>query len=490
MKTGLTTFAKCFGTGSFLLGTILAVAQQPSIITTTATGGMAPNGVGVTTNELLFSQPYCDGVQPRGIYQATNFVSGGTGILDATMIKLFALPAQAGCSGTRGAENYFAISSGLGGFTLGSVYATSPNGSGGDAVYKDGALFIPSIADPAPGHAGITFDNVGSFNNYLFITTPSGVFGYDSGGNLQLTFPAPVATSTFESATVAPTGNSACAGCLYITSDTIGGGQGSIYIVPAHSPTGTSPTFVTLVPGTEPEGIQFITAQACTLNGTDLSYFVSGYAHGSQIENGFATNGALLGYTQTQVSPFVGQALIPIEVGGTIYAYNPTTNAFTVFSTPTAPGTTDLYQFEGSTLAECAPAPTNSKGRMTGGGSFFTPDGTRVTHGFELHCSVPSHPNNLEVNWLGNHFHMDTLTSVTCFEDPAFYQGQPHADFNTMIGTGTGTFNGSPGTIRFEFTDAGEPGVNDKASVTIQSGTFTFTVPLTVLKNGNQQAHK
>jgi hypothetical protein len=104
---------------------------------------------------------------------------------------------------------------------------------------------------------------------------------------------------------------------------------------------------------------------------------------------------------------------------------------------------------------------------------------------------VPSHPNTLEVNWGGgNNFDLDDLTAVTCFEDPAFYQGQPHADFNTMIGSGTGTLNGNPATISFEFTDAGEPGTADQASVTIQSGTFTFTVPLTVLDNGNQQAHK
>jgi hypothetical protein len=354
VKTALTTFAKCFATGCLLMGTLPVLAQPTFIVP--ATGSIAPNGIGVTSSELLFSQPYCDGVQPRGVYSATSFVSGGTGILDATMTEVFGLPVQSGCSAIQGAENYFAISPGLGGFTLGSVYATTPNGLGGDAVYKDGVSFIPSITDPAPGHAGITFDTVGTFNNYLFVTTPAGVFGYDSGGNLQLSFPAPVAQSAFESATVAPALNTACAGCLYITSDTIGGGQGSVYTVPAHSPTGTNPTFLTLVPGTEPEGIQFVTPNACTLGTTGLSYFVSGYAHGGQITNGMATNGALLAYSLAQVTPFVGDALIPIEIGGSIYAMNPATKAFTTFSTPTAPGTSDLYQFEGNTLAECAPA--------------------------------------------------------------------------------------------------------------------------------------
>jgi hypothetical protein len=127
---------------------------------------------------------------------------------------------------------------------------------------------------------------------------------------------------------------------------------------------------------------------------------------------------------------------------------------------------------------------------MTGGGSFFTPDGTRVTHGLELHCSVPSHPNNLEINWGGgNNFHLDTLTNVACFLDPSISAGHPSAGFNTMIGSGTGTLNGAPATIGFEFTDAGEPGTADQASVVIVSGGTTFTVPLTVLDNGNQQAH-
>ncbi len=150
-------------------------------------------------------------------------------------------------------------------------------------------------------------------------------------------------------------------------------------------------------------------------------------------------------------------------------------------------------EFEGNTLVACSPLSSNepSKGRMTGGGSFFTPDGTRVTHGLELHCSVASHPNNLEINWpTDNNFHLDSLTNAACFLDPAISAGNPSATFNTMVGSGTGTLNGASATISFEFTDAGEPGTSDQASVSIHSGTTTFTVPLNVLDNGNQQAHK
>ena len=51
---------------------------------------------------------------------------------------------------------------------------------------------------------------------------------------------------------------------------------------------------------------------------------------------------------------------------------------------------------------------------MTGGGSIFTADGTRVTHGFELHCDPNISPNKLEVNFDGNSFHLEQLTYVNC----------------------------------------------------------------------------
>ena len=210
MKTGLTTFARCLATSSLLIGTFSALAQQPTIILP-ASSSIGPDGIGATSSELLFSQPYCDfpgnTPQPRGVYSATSFAPVSPGVVDATMTKIFDLPVQSGCSGTQGAENYFVISLGAGGFKANSVYSTTPNGSGGDAVYRDGAPFINSITDSAPGHAGIAFDTVGSFNNALIVTTSAGVFGYDSGGNHLFTFLAPVNQAFFENAAVAPLTN-------------------------------------------------------------------------------------------------------------------------------------------------------------------------------------------------------------------------------------------------------------------------------------------
>jgi len=138
------------------------------------------------------------------------------------------------------------------------------------------------------------------------------------------------------------------------------------------------------------------------------------------------------------------------------------------------------------------PPPLNADGRMTGGGSVFTSDGTRVTHGFELHCDVADVPNNLEINWNGgNNFHLETLTKAFCFTDPKIDSGHPKAPFNTYVGTGTGKLNGVPGaTATWTFTDAGEPGVNDTASIVIKDagGNIVLTVSGN-LNHGNQQAH-
>jgi hypothetical protein len=132
-------------------------------------------------------------------------------------------------------------------------------------------------------------------------------------------------------------------------------------------------------------------------------------------------------------------------------------------------------------------------GRMTGGGSVFTAAGQRVTHGFELHCDAGTLPNNLQVNWgRGNRFHLGALTSAACSDNPAITPNPPAAGFDTFAGTGTGSYNGVPGaTITFTFTDAGEPGKNDYATMVIKdAGGNTVLTVSGNLNSGNQQAHK
>jgi hypothetical protein len=105
--------------------------------------------------------------------------------------------------------------------------------------------------------------------------------------------------------------------------------------------------------------------------------------------------------------------------------------------------------------------------RMTGGGSIFTADGTRVTHGFELHCNKNDDPNNLEINWgtnPENNFHLESLDFVRCSDDPNIVPNPPSASFDTYFARGTGICNGIAAAIVWTFTDAGEPGTADTAT--------------------------
>ena len=132
-------------------------------------------------------------------------------------------------------------------------------------------------------------------------------------------------------------------------------------------------------------------------------------------------------------------------------------------------------------------------GRMTGGGSVFAQDGTRVTHGFELHCASAMQPNNVQINWgKGNRFKLDTLTFAKCSDTRGIGEEKPIAGLDTLKGQGVGQFNGQPGAmVEFEFIDSGEPGINDSAYVKVMdaSGNVVMTAG-GALKNGNHQAHR
>lgn len=144
------------------------------------------------------------------------------------------------------------------------------------------------------------------------------------------------------------------------------------------------------------------------------------------------------------------------------------------------------------------------EGRMTGGGGCTTTDlGTgkeiQVSHGFELHCDPNEEPNNLEVNWsvegeTGSHqFHLETLDTAICIDDPNFSEGQPVAGFDTYIGSGTGRYDGASGAIAsWVFTDKGEPGKDDTLVITISAGGQpVLSVSCTLGdRGGNHQAHK
>jgi hypothetical protein len=144
----------------------------------------------------------------------------------------------------------------------------------------------------------------------------------------------------------------------------------------------------------------------------------------------------------------------------------------------------------GLALANTGGGGDSLPGRMTGGGSIFA-GSMRITHGMELNCDATQNPQNLQINWQGNRFHLQQLTSAFCSNDPYINPAPPEAGFNTFTGSGIGRLNGRAGaTIDFTFTDAGEPGTSDTASYSIynSSGALVLTGSGT-LDKGNQQAH-
>jgi hypothetical protein len=141
------------------------------------------------------------------------------------------------------------------------------------------------------------------------------------------------------------------------------------------------------------------------------------------------------------------------------------------------------------TLEKVTPPPPTVEGRMTGGGSVM---GSKVTHGFELHCDASQGPNNLQVNWgKGNKFHLESLTSANCSDNSNIDEAPPVAGFDTYKGSGTGRYNGVSGaTATWTFTDAGEPGNNDFTEIVIRDAAGNIVLSVSGnLKNGNHQAH-
>lgn len=145
---------------------------------------------------------------------------------------------------------------------------------------------------------------------------------------------------------------------------------------------------------------------------------------------------------------------------------------------------------------EPPPPPPPAMGRMTGGGAQIDVGVAKITRGFTIHCDLTL-SNNLEINWADNKWHIDKpLTAATCTDDPNIDQKPPRAPFDTFNGEGYGRLNGVDGSfVRFTFVDAGEPGRDDYAAITIWApGADPAVDPPYLdiagnLTHGNIQAH-
>lgn len=142
------------------------------------------------------------------------------------------------------------------------------------------------------------------------------------------------------------------------------------------------------------------------------------------------------------------------------------------------------------TVPKCPPTPVPD-GRMTGGGSVMTAAGVRVTHGLTLQCDAARGPNNLQINWGKNSFHLEQLTSALCYDDPNLAPTAPRQNFDTYVGSGSGRLNNQSGaTVTWTFTDVGEPGTSDMATIEIRDAANNVVLSVSgYLEKGNQQAH-
>jgi hypothetical protein len=187
------------------------------------------------------------------------------------------------------------------------------------------------------------------------------------------------------------------------------------------------------------------------------------------------------------------------------------------------------YANGGTNPCDCNCDNEHEEGRMTGGGSIFLKTGaigaaagTRVTHGFQLHCaqnSIKGGPiqdvnNRLEINWSQSKFHLYHLNSVECFETAIVQAPPKSAPIDTLQGVGLGRFSGTingktyfqaEAKIEFTLTDGGpskgEPGIDDTSDYRIivldgnKDGVANDAVVVldtngpTKLTYGNHQAH-
>jgi len=246
--------------------------------------------------------------------------------------------------------------------------------------------------------------------------------------------------------------------------------------------------------------LSLIASASCTKAGPVITYTVTSWDQ-------FVPNDP--GGTNPEIQVFFDGSVVDTE------PFLPTTtpaNQFTgTKAAPPATPTVDVYaqaiapwgdSFPGGQVSTTVTVtlPTNCTqgiGRFTGGGKQVTVnlvngDPVAVTKGFEVDCDLHTPSNNLEINWEGNQFHMTSFNSAVCS-----YTGPPNpptAPVNTIIGMGTGRYDGADGyTVVFELIDNGEPGTHDEASFVVYQtsnpSNVILSIPLKFISTGNIQAH-
>jgi len=141
-----------------------------------------------------------------------------------------------------------------------------------------------------------------------------------------------------------------------------------------------------------------------------------------------------------------------------------------------------------------------NSGFFVGGGKVYVPKYGNIpsfslTHGFELHCDATQTPNNLEINWNGNKFHLDQLVKAKCIDDGTPNEppkSPPGPTLDIYTGEGYGLYNGVCGAYAtWSMDDNGEPGKKDQIislQIRDKNGNVVLNIedPLS-LQSGNHQ---
>lgn len=133
---------------------------------------------------------------------------------------------------------------------------------------------------------------------------------------------------------------------------------------------------------------------------------------------------------------------------------------------------------------------------VTGNASHTDPEHDFVTYAFRLRCT--GGPNAIQVNWdRGLKFRLDEITSVLCYDNPTYEEGEPPAEADTFVFTGTGRYNDEEGaSIQIRIADAGEIG-DTVSGVGLDRITIVVTAPggqtvldtTSLIEAGNLQAN-
>jgi hypothetical protein len=306
-----------------MLGSLLLLSNMaPAFAGNPSSFAPVTQPIGIAASSLfLFVTQLAPGTSPSQVLSVDSF---GVSRVFATLF-----------TNTAGAEEYIAISPGLGGFPGNFIYVTQgtrivqvPPFTGSPVTVF---ATIPSL--PA-SHNGITFDHVGTFGFDMIIvagnTPPTGeVWKVDSAGTKTLIATVP-GTPILESPEVAPMSFAPYGGQIIAASEDAGGGT-----VFAISNTGTVSTVTTWPTA---EAIRFIPPKTCSFGTTGASFFDTQYSLNEIIK-----------FPQTDFAGLGGSALVTSESAGTIGLL--TSSGGSIVSSTFQTG---LQQQEGSAFVDCS----------------------------------------------------------------------------------------------------------------------------------------